>query len=80
MAAESVFFHLNGSTAEEIDCIVNVSEEDRQRALEALDCYVTFQETIEKSGIRDKITTQWWFEIFQEDHDPPLDDLFEGLE
>jgi len=79
MAAESTVFHLNGSTEEEIDCVVTVAEEDRQAALRALDCYVTFQETIGKTGIRDKVGDSWSFEIFQEDHDPPLDDLFAGL-
>ncbi len=58
----------------------HVKEEDKQAALQALDCYVTFQETIEKTGIRDKIGDQWSFEIFQEDHDPPLGDLFAGLD
>lgn len=80
VAAESSYFHLNGSKPEEIDCVVTVEEQDRLRALQALDCYVTFQETIEKSGIKDKLTNQSAFEIFQEDHDPPLDDLFTGLD
>jgi len=80
VAAESSYFHLNGSKPEEIDCVVTVEEQDRQRALQALDCYVTFQETIENTGIKEKITDQWAFEIFQEDHDPPLDDLFAGLD
>ncbi len=80
VAAESTFFHLNGSKPEEIDCVVTVEEGDRQRALQALDCYVTFQETIENTGIKEKISNQWAFEIFQEDHDPPLDDLFAGLD
>ncbi len=80
VAAESTFFHLNGSKPEEIDCVETVEEEDRQRAFQALDCYVTFQETIENSGIKDKMTNQWAFEIYQEDHDPPLDDLFADLD
>jgi LmbE family N-acetylglucosaminyl deacetylase len=79
-AAESTYFHLSGSTAKEIDCVVTVEEEDVQRAHQALDCYVTFQETIEKTGIKEKITSKAVFEIFQEDYDPPLDDLFSGLD
>ncbi len=79
-AAKSTYFHLNGSTPEEIDCVVTVEDEDLQRCFQALDCYVTFQETIEKSGIKDKLTHQAAFEIFQEDHEPPLDDLFAGLD
>ena len=68
------------STPEEIDCVVTVEDEDLRRCFQALDCYVTFQETIEKSGIKDKLTTRAAFEIFQEDHDPSLDDLFVGLD
>jgi LmbE family N-acetylglucosaminyl deacetylase len=78
-AKESKLFPLSGSTPEEIDCIVEVDDVDVQRCHDALDCYVTFQETIEKSGIKDKIGRQAAFEIFGEDHDPPLKDLFEKL-
>ncbi|MBD3305597.1 PIG-L family deacetylase [candidate division KSB3 bacterium] len=78
-AQQSQYFHLNGSTPEEIDCIVEVDEIDIQRCYQALDCYVTFQETIEKSGIKKHIQTQAVFEIFQEQFNPPLTDLFAEL-
>ncbi len=45
----------------------------------ALDCYETFQETIDKSRVRDMMTTEAVFEIYQEQHDPPLTDLCQGL-
>lgn len=72
-------FHLSGSTPNEIDCVIQVEDVDVQNANRALDCYVTFQETIEKSGIRDHIGAHVVFEIFQESHDPPLSDLTQGL-
>ena len=40
----------------------------------------TFQETMEKSGVREQISGRAVFEIFQEDHDPSLADLFEKLD
>jgi LmbE family N-acetylglucosaminyl deacetylase len=78
-AQQGQYFHLSGSKPEEIDCVLEVDEIDVERALQALDCYVTFQETIENTGIREHIHRRVSFEIFQEAHDPPLGDLFEGL-
>ena len=73
------FFRLNSSTPLEIDCVIEVGDDDIAKNLDALDCYVTFQETIENTGIRDKLGQKTFFEIFQENHDPPLRDLFEKL-
>ncbi len=78
-AEKSRHFHLNGSTPDEIDCVVSVDAVDIDRCHRALDCYVTFQETIEKSGVKNHITDQAVFELFQENHTPPLDDLFAQL-
>lgn len=78
-AAKSVLFPLNGSTSDEIDCTVTVDEIDHERHLKALDCYTTFSETIEKSGIRQMSGLTAVFEIFRENHDPQLSDLFEML-
>jgi LmbE family N-acetylglucosaminyl deacetylase len=74
-AAASPHFALSSSTADEIDCVVRVTDEDLDRTRRALDCYVTFRETIERSGIRDLLPRDQAFEIFDESHDPPLDDL-----
>ncbi len=79
IAAQSPHFHLNGSKPEEIDCVVQVDQQDMDRFQRALDCYETFQETIDKSGVRDMMTTEAVFEIYQEQHDPPLTDLCQGL-
>lgn len=72
-------FHLSGSTDGEIDCIVTVDDVDVERARRALDCYVTFRETIEKTGIKKFISTQAAFELYREIFDPPISDLFENL-
>ena len=78
-AKQSTHFHLSGSKPEEIDCVFEVDGIDVENARQALDCYVTYQETIEKTGVKRRISRQARFEIFQEEHDPPLTDLFEGL-
>jgi len=76
---KSEHFPLSFSTPDEIDCVVEVDEEDIQKSHLALDCYVTFQETIEKSGIKGFIGREASFELYQEHFDPPLRDLFERL-
>lgn len=78
-AAQSRHFHLSGSKTHEIDCVVTVDEQDAKRHHQALDCYVTFQETITQSGIKQLITPQAVFEFFQENFTPPLTDLFASL-
>lgn len=72
---ESSSIQLESSAEEEIDCIVPVDEEAVERGQEALECYPTYEEVIEASRIREQIATDVHFEIFQEDHTPPLDDI-----
>ena len=45
----------------------------------ALDCYVTYRETIEKAGARRNIPREAMFELYQEAHDPPLKSVAEGI-
>ena len=79
-AGKSTHFRLNSSTGDEIDCIFQVDPIDIEKNLEALDCYVTFRETIEKTGIKDSVREkEIVFEIFRENYDPPLSDLFERI-
>ena len=78
-ATQSKLFPLHGSTPQEIDCIYHSDDADVERANNALDCYVTFQETIKNSGIREMLSKEIYFEIFQEDFKPPLNDLFEAF-
>ncbi len=71
--------HLTGSPAEVIDCVVPFEEEDRARAEAALDCYATYQDVIEEHRPLEAVAGGVPFELFQEDFDPPLEDLFSGL-
>jgi LmbE family N-acetylglucosaminyl deacetylase len=72
-------FALSSSTPEEIDCLVGVEQEDIEACRRALDCYVTFRETIERTGIKEHLFSSVPFELFHESHDPPLADLFDRL-
>ena len=79
-SAEKVsYFKLSHSTEEEIDCIVAVENVDIKANKKALDCYVTFQDTINAVGIKDMIQYESHFELFMEEHNPPLNDLFAKL-
>ena len=51
-AKKQKHFHLNGSKEEEIDCVYEVDDEDIDTLRKALDCYVTFKETIDLSDIK----------------------------
>ncbi|MFC1512167.1 hypothetical protein ACFL5H_03115 [Candidatus Latescibacterota bacterium] len=70
---------LNGSKQEDIDCIIETDKEDVDRAKASLDCYVTYRDTIEETGIKTFIIRQVTFEIFGEDFKPPLGDIFDKL-
>jgi LmbE family N-acetylglucosaminyl deacetylase len=72
-------FDISSSTAEEIDCLVRVEPEDIQACRRALDCYVTFKETIDRTGIKDKLRSEVPFELYAEAFEPPVDDLFHRL-
>jgi LmbE family N-acetylglucosaminyl deacetylase len=77
--AEHGYFRLSGSKADEIDCVIEVEQQDIDRGIHALDCYETFKETIEKTEIKKSLGKQVYFELFREAFDPPLADLFAEL-
>jgi hypothetical protein len=62
-----------------MDVVMTVDEVDVEKQRQALDCYVTYREAIEKAGARRNIPREAVFEIYQETHDPPLASLFDGL-
>jgi LmbE family N-acetylglucosaminyl deacetylase len=67
---------LQCSPPESIDCSIKMNSDDIEVMKRALDCYTTYQEVIEKSGIRDFYDNRLAdFEIYGEDHKPPLGDL-----
>ncbi len=66
---------LSGSTEREIDCLFAVEDEDMKTFRRALDCYVTYRETIERTGVRESLDRIVAFEFFGESFDPPIGDL-----
>ena len=75
---ESIF-NLKSSQKEEIDCWEAVEKEDMQKFYEALDCYETYQQVIEDSGVKQAVTGDVPFEFLQENFDPPLQSITEQL-
>lgn len=72
-------FNLKSSKKEEIDCWVATDDKDRQAFLEALDCYETYQQVIEDSGVKQAVGNSVPFEIFGEEFGPPLDNITDRL-
>lgn len=70
---------LNFSKEEDIDCEIETGEYEKQKFIEALDCYVSYKEVIEDSNIKEIFGDKVCFEFFQEDFKPPVGDIFEGL-
>lgn len=72
-------FNLSSSKKEEIDCVLLTTDDEVETGIRALDCYVTYLETIEKSGIREMVKNNICFELFKESFEPPLNDIFAGI-
>ncbi|MEX0968391.1 MAG: PIG-L family deacetylase [Bacteroidia bacterium] len=68
-------FQLKRSEPALIDCIVEISEADVEKMCQALDCYESYKEVIEKTGVKNAVTDKVYFEIFGEDYMPELKDL-----
>ena len=72
-------WHVNVTAPAEIDCAFLVTDSDMERFHKALDCYVTYADIIADTKIHDVFGKDVQFEIYREDHKPPLSDLFQGL-
>jgi N-acetylglucosamine malate deacetylase 2 len=64
-------WRLNVTKPEEIDCCIEVSEDDMDQFHRALDCYVTYADVIAATQIHEVFGTDTYFEIYREDHHPP---------
>jgi LmbE family N-acetylglucosaminyl deacetylase len=67
------------SPRELVDCIVKIDNEMKQAMKDSLSCYETYKDTIEKSGVVEKIGDEIPFEFFNEDFNPPLNKLTDNL-
>jgi N-acetylglucosamine malate deacetylase 2 len=72
-------YKLQGSPEEEIGFVEECSSEDMEKFNRALDCYKTYTEVIEKSGVREITTNRVAFEIFGEKLEGRLKSITEGL-
>ncbi len=68
-------FTLKSSAAEDIDCVLKISDEQAEAGRKALDCYETYKETIEKTGVAERVHDDIHFEFFDEDFKPPVSDI-----
>jgi len=72
-------FRLEASSDNEIKFIQKCSDEDMEKFQRALDCYESYKETIEKSGVRNVVNNEVPFEIFGEEIEGRLSSISEGL-
>jgi N-acetylglucosamine malate deacetylase 2 len=72
-------WHVNVTAPSEIDCAFQVTESDMEQFHKALDCYITYADVIAQTKIHQVFDREVQFELFREDHKPPLRDLCEGL-
>ena len=75
----SAVHRLSGSTDKEIDCLFEATDKDMDAFRRALDCYVSYREVIEKTGVRESLDRTVAFEFFREEYSPPVDDLCAGI-
>jgi len=74
-AEKSGFKCMNFSKPEEINCIIEVEEQDMETFRKSLDCYESYKDVINSSKIKDAIENKIYFEIFGEKFENILDDL-----
>lgn len=67
------------SSWEDIDAFENANDEGLKKGKQALDCYETYREVIEKTGVREKLTPKVCFEIFDDSFDPQLASITDQL-
>jgi LmbE family N-acetylglucosaminyl deacetylase len=80
VAAPAQFpWHVTVTAPGEIDCEFEVTDSDMERFHQALDCYKTYADVIARTKIHDVFDRKVHFELFREDHKPPLRDVFEAL-
>lgn len=72
-------FRLEASTDEEIKVIETCNEEDMEKFRMALDCYVTYRQTIEESKVKELTTNRVPFELFDEEASTTYSTITEGL-
>lgn len=73
-------FRLSVSSDEEIKFVEKCNDDDMENFNAALDCYETYKEVIDGSGVREVTTKDVPFEIFGEEINGRLESIVDGLE
>lgn len=73
------WWRLKKSDTRLIDCTVPVRDDNRAALAEALQCYKTYQRTIEQANVVETVGDLLHFELFGEHFSPPLTDLTGSL-
>lgn len=70
---------VNTSDEKYIDCIINLTEEEKNILKESLFCYETFIDVIKETNVIEIIGNKVHFEFFNEKYDKPVSELTNGL-
>jgi N-acetylglucosamine malate deacetylase 2 len=71
--------HLKGSPPADVGARVTFGAEDLATGRAALECYETYREVVEQHRPLDQVSKGVAFELFGEDVEEPLEDLFTGI-
>ncbi len=71
--------NVRSTPPEQMDCIVELNDEEVSKLKEALYCYETFIDVIESTQVIEHIGNKVHFEFYDERWDPVAKDLNEGL-
>lgn len=71
--------HLRSTPRADLGCIIPVDADDLHRGRDALAAYETYREVVEAHNPMKTVRDGVCFVLFQEDHEPPLDDLMAEL-
>ncbi len=70
---------LKGMPRADLGAVVTFTDEDRERASRALDCYETYAEVVQAHRPLRQVADGVAFVLFGEDHETPLDSLTDDL-
>ena len=71
--------HARTSKIDDIDCIMQLNQEEKDKMKEALYCYKTFMDVIESTNVIEVIGDKVHFEFFQEKFNPPVLEITANL-
>lgn len=72
---QSNMFRMKQSDSERIDAVIPLREEDIEMFKQCLACYETYKDTIEQSGVVEKVGNTLYFEFYGEQFVIPVDDI-----